>query len=71
MRSSTLLASVVGIGRGRESTDGGRDERGELGRDDGRLVKRLLGPVDFFSLGNGLVRGGGGGSACLYVSNGD
>jgi hypothetical protein len=49
MRSSTLLASVVGTGSGRESTEGGRDERGELGRDDGRLVKRLLDPDDFLS----------------------
>jgi hypothetical protein len=64
------LASVVGIGRGRESTDGGRDERGELGRDDDRLVRRLLAPDDFLSLGNGTAEGCCR-SACLYESNGD
>jgi hypothetical protein len=48
--SSTLLASVVGIGRGRESTEGDGDSKGEVGREVGRLVKRLLVEDGFLSL---------------------
>jgi hypothetical protein len=70
MRSRTLFASVVGIGSGRESTEGGREERGELGRDDGRLVRRLLVLDGFLSLGNDAVREGGR-SVCLYGSRED
>ncbi len=64
------MASVVGIGRGSESTDGGSEDRGELGRDDGRLVRRLRAPEDFLSLDNG-AESGGCWSDCLYGSNGD
>jgi hypothetical protein len=67
MRRRTLFASVVGIGSGRESTEGGREERGELGRDDGRLVRRLLVLDDFLSLDNDAVRDGCR-SGCLYGS---
>lgn len=41
------------MGRGSESTDGGRDESGELGRDEERLLRRLRGPHGFFSLDEG------------------
>ncbi len=45
---STLLASSVGIGRGSESTEGGGETRGDVGRDDARFINRLL--LDFLSL---------------------
>lgn len=47
MSKSTRLASSVGIGIGKESTEGGGETNGELGRDDALLIKRRL--LDFFS----------------------
>lgn len=44
----TLLALSVGIGNGRESTEGGGEMRGEVGRDVDLLIRRLL--EVFFSL---------------------
>jgi hypothetical protein len=70
IRIRILLASAVGIGRGRESTEGGREDRGELGREEDRLVKRLLAPDDFLSFDNGRGKGVCE-SACLYDSKGD
>ena len=48
MSSSILLASLVGIGTGSESTEGGGDTSGELGREEVRLTSLLLDDV-FFS----------------------
>lgn len=45
---SILLASLVGIGTGKESADGGGEENGEVGRDNARLTSLLLDDV-FFS----------------------
>lgn len=47
MSKSTRFASSVGIGKGKESTDGAGDMRGDVGREDARFIKRLL--VDFRS----------------------
>jgi len=69
MRSRILFASVVGIGSGSESTEGGRDESGELGREDGRFDRRLLAPP-FLSLDGPLLPGGMK-SMDLYDSTGD
>ncbi len=50
MSNRILLASLVGIGTGSESTDGGGDTNGEVGRDETRLTSLLLDEV-FFSFG--------------------
>lgn len=47
MRSRTLFASSVAMGKGSESTEGGGEMRGEVGRDDCRFISLLA----FLSLG--------------------
>jgi hypothetical protein len=47
MSKRTLVASSVGIGSGKESTDGGGETKGEVGREEARFIKRLF--VDFLS----------------------
>lgn len=49
MSRSTLFASFVGIGTGKESTEGGGDSGGDVGREDILLTNLLLDEV-FFSL---------------------
>jgi hypothetical protein len=51
MRRRTLFASSVGIGRGRESTDGGGDISGEVGRVDARFISRDLENFRSFPMG--------------------
>lgn len=42
MSMRTLLALSVGIGNGKESTEGGGETSGEVGRDVDLLISRLL-----------------------------
>lgn len=58
MSSRILFASSVGMGDGKESTDGGGETKGEVGR-AALLMRRLL--VDFLSLDDETVifRSGG------------
>lgn len=48
MSMSTLFALPVGIGSGNESTEGGGDIKGDVGREDARFTSRLLAAVGFF-----------------------
>jgi hypothetical protein len=54
IRRRTLFASSVGTGKGRESTDGGGDMCGEVGRVDIRLISRDL--ENFFSFPADVLR---------------
>lgn len=55
----TLFASSVGIGEGKESTEGGGDRSGDVGREETRLINRLLDDVDFFSFTGTTIVGDG------------
>lgn len=58
-----MFALPVGIGRGNESTEGGGDINGEVGREDARFTSRLLAAEDFFlsldDVGVGIWRSDG------------